>query len=62
MGGVFEDSRERLALMFAEMDAVENAIGEAVRSLRAETERLTSELSRARTEPLAVEVPADSGG
>ena len=58
MGGVVEDSRERLARMFAEMDAVENAMGEAVRTLRAETERLTEELTRARTEPLAVEIPA----
>jgi hypothetical protein len=58
VGMVFEGSRERLALMFAEMDAVENAMGEAVRTLRAETERLTEELNRARTEPLEVEVPA----
>jgi cell division septum initiation protein DivIVA len=58
MGAVFEDSRARVQLMFAEIQSVENALDEAVRSLRAGAERLTSELSRAHTEPLEVIQPA----
>ena len=57
MGTVFDDSRARLGDMFAQIDAVEQSLGQAVRSLRAEAERLTGDLARARTEPLAVAEP-----
>jgi hypothetical protein len=48
---VFHDSRERLQQMLAEVDAIERVVGDAVRSLRAEAERLSSEIDGARQEP-----------
>lgn len=57
MGSVFDDSRARLGEMFAQIDSVERSLDEAVSSLRAEAERLTTELGRAREEPLAVAEP-----
>jgi hypothetical protein len=52
-----EDSRQRLARMLFEIDAVERSLGEAVRSLRAEAQALKGELNKAGTEPFAVEEP-----
>jgi cell division septum initiation protein DivIVA len=46
-----EDSRQRLARMLSEIDAVEASLGQSVSSLRAEAQRLTGELGRAATEP-----------
>jgi hypothetical protein len=48
---VFHDSRERLQQMLAEIDAIDRVVGDAVRSLRAEAERLSSEIDSARQEP-----------
>ena len=48
---VFHDSRERLQQMLAEIDAIERVVGDAVRSLRAEAERLSGEIDSARQEP-----------
>jgi hypothetical protein len=48
---VFHDSRERLQQMLAEIDAIERVVGDAVRSLRAEAERLSSDIDGARQEP-----------
>jgi len=48
---VFHDSRERLQQMLAEIDAIERVVGDAVRSLRAEAERLSGEIDGARQEP-----------
>jgi cell division septum initiation protein DivIVA len=47
----FQDSRQRLTQMLSEIDAVEASLGQAVSSLRAEAQRITTELSRAATEP-----------
>jgi hypothetical protein len=57
MGAVFDESRARLGVMFTQIDAVEETLGEAVRSLRAEAERLTADLGRAQTEPLEMTEP-----
>jgi hypothetical protein len=54
---VLEDSRQRIALMLAEVDAIERSVGEAVSSLRAETERLTGRIERAKSEPLLTPEP-----
>jgi hypothetical protein len=48
---VFHDSRERLQQMLAEIDAIDRVVGDAVRSLRAEAERLNSEIDGVRQEP-----------
>jgi hypothetical protein len=48
---VFHDSRVRLQQMFAEIDAIDRVVSDAIRSLRAEAERLTSEIEGARAEP-----------
>ena len=48
---VFHDSRERLQQMLAEIDAIERVVGDAVRSLRAEAERLSGEIDSVRQEP-----------
>jgi hypothetical protein len=48
---VFQDSRERLEQMMAEIDAIDRVVGDAVRSLRAEAERLNGEIDSARQEP-----------
>ena len=48
---VFQDSHERLDQMLAEIDAIDRVVSDAIRSLRAETERLTSEIESAREEP-----------
>jgi hypothetical protein len=55
LDAAFEDSRQRLAHMLSEIDAVEHSIGETVRSLRAETQQLSGELSRAGAEPFGVD-------
>ncbi len=52
---VLQDSRQRIAQMLSEIDAIERAVGEAVRSLRTEAERLTGDIDRAKTEPLEPE-------
>jgi hypothetical protein len=57
MGAVLAESRARLAVMFTQIDSVEHSLGDAVRSLRTETERLTAELRKAGTEPLTVTEP-----
>jgi hypothetical protein len=57
VGQVAEDSKVRLAQMFAEIDAVERIVGEAVRTLRTEAERLTDELKTAGTQPLETTEP-----
>jgi hypothetical protein len=54
---VFHDSRERLQQMLAEIDAIERVVGDAVRSLRAEAERLSSDIDGARQEPFQVAEP-----
>jgi hypothetical protein len=64
MGVVFEDSRARVAQIFAELDSVERSLDEGVQALRAEAERLSGELSKAGEEPLeaaAPELPAEDG-
>lgn len=48
---IFHDSRERLQQMLAEIDAIDRVVADAIRSLRAETERLSSEIDGARQEP-----------
>jgi hypothetical protein len=48
---VFHDSRERLQQMVAEIDAIDRLVSDAIRALRAEAERLTSEIEGARQEP-----------
>jgi hypothetical protein len=48
---VFHDSRERMQQMLAEIDAIDRVVSDAVRSLRAEAERLSSEIDGARQEP-----------
>jgi hypothetical protein len=47
----FQESRQRLAQMLSEIDAVEISLGQAVSSLRTEAQRLAGDLSRAATEP-----------
>jgi hypothetical protein len=54
---VLEDSRQRIALMLSEVDAIERSVGEAVSSLRAETARLTGRIDQAKTEPLLAPDP-----
>jgi hypothetical protein len=49
---VFQDSRERLQQMLAEIDAIDRVVSDAIRSLRAEAEHLTSEIESAREDPL----------
>jgi hypothetical protein len=49
---VFQDSRERLQQMLAEIDAIDQVVSDAIRSLRAEAERLWIEIEGARSEPL----------
>jgi hypothetical protein len=51
---VLQDSRERISKMLAGLDAVERGVGETARSLRAETQRMTDDFERAKTEPFAV--------
>jgi hypothetical protein len=48
---IFHDSRERLQQMLAEIDAIDRVVADSIRSLRAETERLSSEIDGARQEP-----------
>jgi vacuolar-type H+-ATPase subunit E/Vma4 len=54
---VFHDSRDRLQQMLAEIDAIDRVVSDAIRSLRAETERLTSEIDGARQEPFHAAEP-----
>src|SRR5438045_686865 len=51
----FAESRQRLAHMLSEIDAVEATLGEAVRSLRNEAEQLSGDLGKAGTESFADE-------
>jgi hypothetical protein len=48
---LLQDSRERSSQMLAGIDAIERGVEEAVRSLRAETKRLTDDIESAKTEP-----------
>jgi hypothetical protein len=48
---VFHDSRERLQQMLSEIDAIDRVVSDAIRSLRAEAERLSSDIDGARQEP-----------
>jgi hypothetical protein len=54
---VFRDSRERLGQMIVEIDAIGRSVGDAVRSLRVEAERLSAEIAAARNQPLDVQEP-----
>jgi len=54
---VLEDSRQRIALILSEVDAIERSLGEAVDSLRVEAKRLTGRIDRAQSEPLLVPEP-----
>jgi hypothetical protein len=48
---LFQDSGERLQQMLAEIDAIDRVVTDAIRSLRAEAERLSSEIESARSNP-----------
>jgi replicative DNA helicase len=56
----FGESRERLAQMLSEIDAVEQILGQAVRSLRTDAERLTAGLTTAAGEPFAEDPDVDN--
>jgi hypothetical protein len=55
-----QDSRDRVTQMLAEIDGLERVVGVAVSSLRAEAERLTGDIDKARTEPFDAPDPAPS--
>jgi hypothetical protein len=54
---VFQDSRVRLQQMLAEIDAIDQVVSDAIRSLRADAERLTSEIESAREDPFRPSEP-----
>jgi hypothetical protein len=57
----FDDSKMRLAQMFAEIEAVERVVGTAVGTLRAEAEGLAGDLEAAGTQPLEETDPPATG-
>jgi hypothetical protein len=57
LDSAFAESKQRLAHMLSQIDAVEVSLNESVRVLRAEAQQLTGDLSGAATDPFAVEEP-----